>query len=136
MLLFCIVYICLKTVVLFIVYSVLVDVQLFGLSDCLVLGCPLTEEILASKKMWPGYNFKNSRIAKTSSWISRGVVTKEVTLMSFKLIHQAHKNLPKVMRRTWTKSDAEAKSEVCALACALRDELVTTVPNIEPKLCG
>jgi hypothetical protein len=99
-----------------------------------LLGCPLTEEILSSKKMWPGYNFKNTRIAKTSPWANRGNVTKEVTLLTFKLIHQAHKNLPKVMRRTWTKNSAEEKAEVCALACALRDELVATVPNIEPKL--
>jgi hypothetical protein len=103
-------------------------------SDCLLLGCPLTEEILASKKMWPGFNFKGARVSKSSPWANRGHVTKEVTLLAFKLIHQSHKNLPKVMRRTWTKSTAEDKTEVCALACALRDELVATVPNIEPKL--
>jgi hypothetical protein len=76
--------------------------------------------MLSSKKLHVGFDFKTSKLPKTSPWATTfGKVSGPVLLLWAKSLSAAWKRLPKSARRTATKKDAEDRLEMCGLAAFL-----------------
>ncbi|CAL1139722.1 unnamed protein product [Cladocopium goreaui] len=93
-------------------------------------GSPFSDDCLSSKRYLPGYSFKGRNTPRGSPWIERGKVTKKSCVLMFNMIWSQHKKTPKNLN----KSQLEEKAEVCALACALVQEVILQVPNTEKEL--
>ncbi|CAE7272121.1 unnamed protein product [Symbiodinium microadriaticum] len=94
-------------------------------------GSPYNEDALASKKLLPGHVFKSAKVNKQSSWVKYGKVTGESAMYVFKFTNAVHEDTPLKLRQKVTKAILEQRSEVCALAVALRDEVASQIPNVE-----
>jgi hypothetical protein len=93
-----------------------------------ILGCPFADETLGSKKLFPGWNFKSAKTAKTSAWASRSKVTQESAKIAFEFLHWSHVKLPVQLRRKKDKNSCEEVSEMAALAVSLVQEIAREVP--------
>ncbi|CAE7215022.1 unnamed protein product, partial [Symbiodinium sp. CCMP2456] len=94
-------------------------------------GSAYNEDALSSKKLLPGHVFKSAKVNKQSSWVRYGKVTDESAAYVFKFTNAVHDDTPLKLRQKVTKAILEHRSEVCALAVALRDEVASQIPNVE-----
>ncbi|CAE7444301.1 unnamed protein product [Symbiodinium sp. CCMP2592] len=94
-------------------------------------GCPYNDDSLSSKKLLPGHAFKSAKVNKQSSWIKYGKVTAESAGYVFQFTNAVHEDTPLKIRQKASKAILEQRSEHCALAVALRDEVAAQIPNVE-----
>ncbi|CAE6968511.1 unnamed protein product [Symbiodinium sp. CCMP2456] len=94
-------------------------------------GSPYSEENLSSKKLLPGWQFKGAKVTKQSNWARYGLVTRESATYTLQYTNNVFGGMPKTLRQKPTKTTLEQRSEFCALAVALREDLVKEIPNIE-----
>ncbi|CAE7210700.1 unnamed protein product [Symbiodinium necroappetens] len=95
------------------------------------LGSPYSDENLSSKKLLPGWQFKGAKVTKQSNWARYGMVTTESATYTLQYTNSVFEGMPKTLRQKPTKAILEQRSEFCALAVALREDLVKEIPNIE-----
>eukprot|EP00913_Durusdinium_trenchii_P006544 g6147.t1 len=98
-------------------------------------GCPFSDESLQSKKLLPSFNHKSARTPKGSPWQTRLRNTPESCLLTFQMVASRWSGLKNMERRKpLSRTQLEEKCAVCALACAVVDELAVQIPNVEAVL--
>ncbi|CAJ1397601.1 unnamed protein product, partial [Effrenium voratum] len=100
-----------------------------GWASFLARCSPYSDDNLSSKKILPGAAFKG---AKTKGkWAKHGAVTAESAARCFEYSNSVHNAAPPKLRVKVTRAMMERRSEICALAVALRDEIAAQIPDIE-----
>ncbi|CAK0793173.1 unnamed protein product [Prorocentrum cordatum] len=91
-------------------------------------GGSLSEEALASKKVWPGSGFRTTHSKK---WTQRQHITTESRHLMFQhCFHQFDTTNP-LARRKFSKMDLEEFAEKAAVICAIRTEAVNAGMSAE-----
>ena len=89
-------------------------------------GCPFSEDGLTSKRIFPGASHRTSKVSKQSCWATRLSVTTESFLLWLDLLGSQQRLSS--CRRKLTKQQLEEKSETCAVAWHLGNELMRDSP--------
>ena len=84
-------------------------------------GGSLSEEALASKKVWPGSGFRTTHSKK---WTQRQRVTDESCHLMFQHCFHQFDTTNSLARRKFSKADLEEYAEKSAVVCAIRTEAV------------
>ena len=80
-------------------------------------GSPYSEDMLSSKKLAVGFDFKSAKIAKTSPWATQfNKVTPDALLLFAQSTNAAWRKQQMELRKRMTKREAEERLECCCLA--------------------
>ncbi len=114
------------------VYELLLD----HVSKCSWDGCALSDDVLQSKKIYPGFVFR----ATAKEWTARGKVTPETMRATALHITEIFRRTPKHLRRRPDRAHWEEISNIAAALFAMIVELKAACPisddDLETELLG